>query len=179
MAELATLARPYANAVFDLASQRDALDRWSRMLSLAAAAVAEPAVEAMIESPAVPDAAKAHQLIELVRDELDDAGRRFLHALADNKRLPLLPEIGAQFDALKAEAERVLDVEIASAVPLTETELASFTDALKRRHERDIEVSTVVDETLIGGAIVRAGDTVVDGSVRGKLDKLAESLTRT
>lgn len=179
MAELATLARPYANAVFDLASERDALERWSRMLGLAAAAVVEPAVQALIESPAVQDEQKAHGLIDLVRDELDDAGRRFLHTLADNKRLPLLPEIAAQFDALKAEAERVLDVEIASAVALTDTELAGFTDALRRRHERDIQVSTVVDETLIGGAVVRAGDTVVDGSVRGKLDKLAESLTRT
>ena len=179
MAELATLARPYANAVFDLASERDGLERWSHMLGLAAAAVGEPVVQALIESPAVPDEQKAHGLIDLVRDELDDAGRRFLHTLADNKRLPLLPEIATQFETLKAEAERVLDVEIASAVPLTDAELTSFTDALKRRHERDIEVSTVVDETLIGGAIVRAGDTVVDGSVRGKLDKLAESLTRT
>ena len=178
MAELATLARPYANAIFDLASERDALVRWSRMLSLASAAVAEPTVQALIESPAVADAQKAHHLIDLVRDELDDAGRRFLHTLAENKRLPLLAEIAAQFDALKAEAERVLDVEIASAVPLTEAELAGFTEALRRRYERDIEVSTVVDAELIGGAVVRAGDTVVDGSVRGKLDKLAESLAR-
>ena len=179
MAELATLARPYANAIFDLASERDALERWSRMLSLAAAAVAEPTVQALIEAPAVTDAQKAHALIDVVRDEIDDAGRRFLHTLAENKRLPLLPEIGGQFETLKADAERVLDVEIASAVPLTDAELNGFTDALKRRYERDIQVSTVVDEDLIGGAVVRAGDTVVDGSVRGKLDKLAESLTRT
>ena len=146
------------------------------MLTVAAAAVAEPAVQALIESPAVTDQQKAHGLIDVVRDELDDAGRRFLHTLADNKRLTLLPEIGTQFEALKAEAERVLDVEIASAVPLSDAELDRFTDALKRRYERDIQLSTVVDAELIGGAVVRAGDTVVDGSVRGKLDKLAESL---
>lgn len=179
MAELATLARPYANAVFDIASEREALDRWSRMLTVASAAVAEPTVQAMIESPAVTDEQKAHGLIDVVRDELDDAGRRFLHTLAANKRLTLLPEIGTQFEALKAEAERVLDVEIASAVPLSNDELDRFTDALKRRYERDIQLSTVVDADLIGGAVVRAGDTVVDGSVRGKLDKLAESLGRT
>ena len=178
MAELATLARPYANAVFDLATERDGLERWSRMLGLAAAASREPAVQALIASPAISDEQKAHTLIDLVREELDDAGRRFLHTLAENKRLPLLPEIGGQFEALKAEAERVLDVEIASAVSLSEDELKRFTDALARRFEREIQVSTVVDANLIGGAVVRAGDTVVDGSVRGKLDKLAESLAR-
>ena len=178
MAELATLARPYANAVFDIATERDGLERWSRMLSLAAAASREPDVQALIASPAIPDERKAHTLIDLVREELDDAGRRFLHTLAENKRLPLLAEIGAQFEALKAEAERVLEVEIVSAVSLSEDELKQFTDALARRFEREIQVSTVVDPNLIGGAVVRAGDTVVDGSVRGKLDKLAESLAR-
>ena len=178
MAELATLARPYANAVFDLATERDGLERWSRMLGLAAAASREPAVQALIESPAISDERKAHTLIDLVREELDDAGRRFLHTLAENKRLPLLSEIGEQFEALKAEAERVLEVEIASAVSLSEDELKQFTDALARRFEREIQVSTVVDANLLGGAVVRAGDTVVDGSVRGKLDKLAESLAR-
>ena len=181
MAELATFARPYANAAFDLASARGDRDRWSRTLDFLARTLLEPGVRALVASP-VADAQKSHEFLELLRTEFGDVRapvRRFIQVLASNKRLALLGEISEQFEALKAEAERTLDIEVTSAVEMTNDEVERLSAALKARFERDIEVSTAVDESLIGGAVVRAGDTVVDGSVRGKLEKLAESLART
>lgn len=181
MAELATLARPYANAAFDIASERGEQDRWSRILDFLSRALREPGLHALVASP-VADAQKAHELIELLRQEFGEVTepvRRFIQVLGSNKRLALLPEISEQFEMLKAEAEKTLDVAVTSAVVMTDDEVERLSAALKRRFEQDIEISTAVDDSLIGGAVIRAGDTVVDGSVRGKLDKLAESLART
>ena len=178
MAELATLARPYANAVFDLARERGQLDRWARQLAILAELSQVPRVWALVESPALPDEAKAHQLAELAGADLDEAGRGLVHALAVNKRLPLLPEIRRQFDALKAEADKTLAVEITAATPLTAVDLERFEKALTQRFEQRVEMTSNVDPALLGGAVIRAGDTVFDGSVRGKLDKLAESLAK-
>ena len=178
MAELATLARPYANAAFDLARSDDRLDRWSRMLAVLSATAGTPEARALIGSPSLPSEAKAHRLFDIVRDEVDDRGRRFLHVLADNKRLELLPEIAEQFEARKAEAEQVLDVEIASAVELTDAQRNDYAEALQRRFSQEVNVTTVVDPALVGGAVIRAGDTVINGSVRGRLTRLIEALQR-
>ena len=178
MAELATLARPYAGAIFDLARQRRELDRWARTLRLLAEAVRAPAVQTLLQTPAASAARKASELAALLGDELTDAARRFVDVLAENKRLTLLPEIEQRFAALKAVAEKTLDVEITAAAPLSDAQLQQFVNALERRFEQRVQVTAVVDDALLGGAVVRAGDTVFDGSVRGKLDKLAESLDR-
>ena len=176
MAELATLARPYANAAFDLAKGIDRLDQWARMLSVLAAAAQTDAIEALINAPALADEVKAHQLIEVASEQLDDRGRRLVHVLAANKRLDLLPEIATQFEVRKAEAEQVVDVEIRAAVPLTEGQVDAYAQALKRRFEQEVDVKTVVDPGLLGGAVVYAGDTVIDGSFRGRLARLSEAL---
>lgn len=178
MAELATLARPYANAAFGLAQERGQLERWARLLRLLADALELPALQALVETPSKADAAKAREFAALLGDELDAAGRGFLDVLAANKRLALLPEIQRQFGALKAAAEKTLDVEITAAARLSEAELQQFAAALERRFEQQVDVTARVDAALLGGAVIRAGDTVFDGSVRGKLDKLAESLAR-
>lgn len=178
MAELATLARPYAKAAFDLARSADRLDRWSRMLGLLSAAAQTPEAKALIGTPALPSEAKAHRLIDIVRDDLDDSGRRFVLVLADNKRLELLPEIAEQFEARKAEAEQILDVEIAAAVGLSETQMNDYAEALERRFSQQVNLSVAVDPGLVGGAVIRAGDTVIDGSVRGRLTRLVEALQR-
>ena len=176
MAELATLARPYANAAFDLAKGIDRLDQWSRMLTLLAAAAQTEEIEELIAAPALTDEVKAHQLIEVASDNLDDRGRRLVHVLAANKRLDLLPEIATQFEVRKAQAEELVDVEISAAVELTEAQVNAYAQALKRRFEQEVEVTTVVDPRLLGGAVVRAGDTVIDGSLRGRLARLGETL---
>ena len=178
MAELATLARPYANAAFGLAQERGQLERWARLLRLLADALDVPALQALVETPSKSDAAKAHEFAALLGDELDASGRGFLDVLAANKRLALLPEIQRQFGALKAAAEKTLDVEITAATGLSEAELQQFASALERRFQQQVDVKAKIDAALLGGAVIRAGDTVFDGSVRGKLDKLAESLAR-
>ena len=179
MAEIATLARPYANAAFDLARSADRLPQWSRMLGLLAGAVETGQVKALITAPSLTPAAKAHQLIDLVRDEIDDRCRRFVHVLADNQRLDLLPETAAQFETLKAQAEKTLDVEITAAVALSERQIDAYSQALRRRFDQDVDVNVAVDPGLVGGAVIRAGDTVIDGSVRGRLTRLIESLQRS
>lgn len=179
MAELATLARPYANAVFDVAKSDGELDRWSRMLALLGAAAENETVQILLSTPEVEEAQKAHRLAEICGPELNDRGRRFVQVLAGNKRLPLLPEIQAQFEALRAEEQATLDVTVTSAYPLSEQELERLKSALSSRFDREVSMVSDVDASLIGGAIIRAGDTVIDGSLKGKLDKLAETIQRT
>ena len=179
MAELATIARPYANAVFDLAKQRGALEDWSRQLAMAAAVASDPAIVAVIESPATTSVQKSNTLARVCGDDLSREGKQLVQVLARNKRLHLLPEISAQFEALRAQEEALLEVEVVSAFPLSDGEEARLTESLGRRFSREIQLTSRVDEGLIGGAIIRAGDTVIDGSIRGKLERLSETLQRT
>jgi F-type H+-transporting ATPase subunit delta len=179
MAELRTLARPYANAVFAVAKQGGELERWSRMLGFLAVAAADPQVKRLLDSPEVSDAQKAFRLAELCGDELNDPARKFVQTLADNKRLDLIEDLREQYESLRAAEEQILDVEVVSAFPLTDEQGAVITRSLTARYSKEVNLTSVVDENLLGGAIIRAGDTVIDGSVRGKLNKLAESLQRT
>ena len=178
MAEVATLARPYASAAFDLAKAADRLPQWSRMLGVLAAATKTNEVQALIRVPSLDSEVKAHQLADLLRDQLDDRGRRFVQVLAANNRLELLPEIAVQFDERKAEAERVLEVEVVAAVELTPEQEEAYTQALQRRFDQQVQVVVTVDPKLVGGALVRAGDTVIDASVRGRLSRLVAALQR-
>lgn len=178
MAEIATLARPYANAVFDIARSAGRLTEWAPMLGLLARAVETDRVRELIAAPSLAPAVKAHELIDVVREDIDDRCRRFVNVLADNHRLELLPEIAAQFDALKAEAEKTLDVEITAAVELSSQQVDAYIAALRERFDQEVNVNVEIDSGLVGGAVVRAGDTVIDGSVRGRLTRLIESLQR-
>ena len=179
MAELATLARPYANAAFDVAKAAARLEEWSRGLSLLALANADSTVQTIMASPMTTAPEKAHKLIELFRDELSDPIQQFVHVLAENKRLPLLGEIATQFEVRRAEEARTLDVEVTTAVPLSESERERFQEILGRRFEQQINLTTAVDEALIGGAHIRAGDTVIDGSLQGRLAKLGEAFAHS
>ena len=179
MAELATLARPYANAAFDVAKSDGELDRWSRMLALLGAAAENEKVQVLLAKPDVEEEQKARRLSELCGPDLNDRGRRFVQVLASNKRLTLLPEIQEQFEALRAEEQATLDVTVTSAYPLSEQELERLKGALSSRFKRDVSMFSEVDASLIGGAIIRAGDTVIDGSLKGRLNKLAETIQRT
>ena len=178
MAELATLARPYANAAFSLALANGALPQWSRRLGVLAAVAEDERVRTLLEAPEIPAEQKARTLAETCDDEMDEQGRNFLLALAHNGRLALLAEIFDRFEALKAAAEKSLDVEVTSAFPLEETQAERLKAALQTRFGKEVRLEINVDSALLGGAVVRAGDTVIDGSVRGRLDKLADSLAR-
>jgi F-type H+-transporting ATPase subunit delta len=178
MAELATLARPYANAVFAVAKGDSTLERWSRMFAYLTTAAADPRVKSLLDSPEVGDEQKALRLAEICGDELNDRARKFVQVLAQNKRLDIIAEIQGQFEALRAAEEQTLDVEVISAYPLSDAESANLRRALAEKYAKEVNLTSVVDSSLIGGAIIRAGDTVIDGSLRGKLNKLAETLQR-
>ena len=174
MSENLTLARPYARAVFALASQHARLPKWSAMLAFSAQAVAEPSVQALLGDPRLDVQVLAGVLAP--PGEADADFTQFLAVLADNGRLALLPEISGLYDAQRAEAERVVKATITSANALDASELAKLSEALRKRFGREVEVSTAVDASLIGGAVIDAGDVVIDGSLRTKLARLGAAL---
>lgn len=176
MAESSTLARPYAKAAFDYALSHADLAGWSRQLALLAAVGGNDRIDAMIESPSLPGEAQADLLIEVCGDELSGPVRNFLRVLAENKRLQLLAEISAQFELYKADQEKSVDVEVATAYPLDAALVERLAAALKGKLQRDVSLNTVIDQSLLGGILVRAGDVVIDGSVRGRLAKLAKAM---
>lgn len=177
MSSALTLARPYARAAFALASEHGQLPSWSDQFAFAAQVALDPRVQALLGHPRL-SADEAVALL-LPPDTQDGAGStfgRFLAVLADNGRMQLLPEIAALYAQLRDEAERVVKATITSATPLDATEVDKLQAALKRRFGREVEVRTAVDPDLIGGAIIDAGDVVIDGSLRSKLSRLQSAL---
>ncbi|HEU4655659.1 MAG TPA: F0F1 ATP synthase subunit delta [Steroidobacteraceae bacterium] len=177
MAEKATIARPYAKAAFEYAREHNGFERWSQVLAIGAAVVSDERAAQLLTNPRV----KPEDLVALIADvcggALDEHGRNFLLTLATNRRLALLPNIAEIFEKLRAEVENVLDVELVSAVQLDEAQRQRMSDALKKRFKRDIRLHCSIDPSLIGGAIVRAGDFVIDGSVKARLERLAGAVT--
>jgi F-type H+-transporting ATPase subunit delta len=174
MAEKVTLARPYAKAAFEAARQHKAFERWSEMLAAAAAAVVDERVAKLLSSPRV----QPGDLVELIAaaSGADQHGRNFLETLAQNRRLGVLPEIAAIYEELRADVENVTDVHVTSAVALDETQRVRLTAALKKRLKRDVRLHCAVDAGLIGGAVVRAGDFVIDGSLKARLESMAAQI---
>jgi len=177
MADRATIARPYARAAFAHAHAGKELPAWSKLLGSAAMAAADARVARLIGNPHV----TGLQLVELLTGIAGGAagkqGHNFLHALAENRRLALLPEIATQFETLRAEIENVVDVEVIAAREIAAPQQKRLAEALKRRLGREVRMHTRIDESLIGGAIVRAGDLVIDGSLKGRLARLGSALT--
>ena len=174
MSNALTLARPYARAAFSLARQHQRLAGWSQLLRFAATVAADPRAHAVLVHPRV-DGADAIALL-LPPGESDPNFTGFLGVLGDNGRLPLLPEIAGLFEQLKAEAEHVVHATVTTAVPAGADELERIRDALKRRFGCEVEIQSAVDPELIGGALIDAGGVVIDGSVRGKLERLQGAL---
>jgi F-type H+-transporting ATPase subunit delta len=177
MAERATVARPYAKAAFAYAQEQGKLDAWSGWLATARATVLSDEYGAFERSPGV----QTRQLVELVAGvcggALDANSRAFLDLLAENGRLDYLPEIADRFEELKAEAANVADVEVTSAVELDHAQRERLAGALRARLRRDVRLHCTVDPSLIGGAVVRSGDMLIDGSLRNRLERLGTELT--
>jgi F-type H+-transporting ATPase subunit delta len=182
MAERITTARPYAKAIFALARQSNRLAETSSALIRAAETVTDPRVHALLGSPHVTPA----QLAELVTgiagpgpngSGLDENGRNFVSLLAQNRRLGFLPEIAALFEQMKAEVENVVDVEVSSATALSPDQESRYAAALQKKLGRSVRLRTRIDQGLLGGAVLKAGDLVIDGSIRGRLERLATDLT--
>jgi F-type H+-transporting ATPase subunit delta len=178
MAERATVARPYARAAFAHAREQRRLAEWSAWLARARAVVSSEEYEAFERSAGV----RTEQLVELIAGVAGEAlgahGRAFLDLLAENGRVGYLPEISGHFEELKTEDQNVADVEVISAVALDETQKERLAAALRGRLKRDIRLHCSTDPALIGGAVVRSGDLLIDGSLRGKLERLQTELTR-
>lgn len=177
MAELTTIARPYARAAFEAASAEDGgLARWSEMLQLAAAIASDPAMQDVLAGPALDSQHKAGLFLELCGDQLSPEGSNFIRLLAENNRLAVLPDIAAVFEELRAEAEQTVEAELVSAFEVSDAQRDQIAAALSKRLGREVVLNCTVDDSLLGGAIIRTGDLVIDGSAQGKLAKLAVAL---
>jgi F-type H+-transporting ATPase subunit delta len=176
MAELSTLARPYAKAAFEYARDKGSLAQWSEQLATAAAVAAAEGMAKVLDNPSLTAEQQTQILNDVCGDALGNEARNFIAILSDNKRLALLPEISNQFDLFKANLEKSVEVEVISAFDLADETTARLADVLGRKLERDVKVSTSTDKDLLGGVLIRAGDLVIDGSVRGRLNKLAEAM---
>lgn len=176
MAELSTLARPYAKAAFQYAVDGNSLQDWSKMLATAAAVSQQEVVERLLASPTHTATQQADAVADICGDVLNAQGRNFISTLATNRRLPLLAEIADQFETLKAGLEKTLAVDVVAAGEVSEEQQQKLATALKAKLGHEVTLQVETDKSLLGGAIVRAGDTVLDGSVRGRLAKLAEAL---
>jgi F-type H+-transporting ATPase subunit delta len=183
MAEKLTIARPYATAAFESAREHDDLDRWSRMLHNAAAVVRDAAMRELLASPVATPDELAAIVADVCRDSgawsgsVEKLGDNFLKLLAHNRRLGLLVEIAALFDDMKAEVENTVEVTLVSAREVDEPHQAKIVRALGKRLGREVHLHCEIDEGLIGGAIIHAEDLVIDGSIRGRLEKLAAAMT--
>jgi F-type H+-transporting ATPase subunit delta len=176
MTELSTLARPYAQAVFQLARDRDELATWSQRLQLLATIAVDPQTRALLDDPRLARARLEGLFIDVAGETLDVMGRNLVRVLSENSRLGLLAEIAAQYEILKAEAENTVQAELVAAQPVSEAKQAQLREALKKRLGREVELQCSIDERLIGGAVIRAGDLVIDGSALGRLERLATTL---
>lgn len=177
MAEAITIARPYANAVFAIAQEKGEFKAWSDLLAVLAQCVAEPEMQSIITSPAVSDEQAVQVLADIAGDLMTADAKNFLLLLAENNRLLLLTDITVLFEALRAEAEKSMTADVISARELTQEQADKISAALKQRLGRDVTLNTSIDESLLGGAIIRAGDLVIDGSALGKLNRLANAIT--
>lgn len=176
MAELTTLARPYAKAVFELARESGALDAWSNTLGFLAQVVSDERVDTLIASPKFSDERLLEMFEAIAGDRLDAHSRNLLRLMIENDRLTALPAVAAVYEEFKTEAENAVDVDVTSVEPVSDDYKQRITDALRKKLGRDVRLHFAIDKTLIGGALIKAGDLVIDGTVRGRLNKLAGAL---
>jgi F-type H+-transporting ATPase subunit delta len=182
MADSSTVARPYAKALFDLANAEHKLPAWSAALNAAAAVVSDEHAKRVLARPSLTEAQRVELVTALATavpggEPLGAGqGQNLLKLLAENDRLTALPEIASQFDALKTEAENKVNVTLVAATPVDAQLTEQITQALRQRLGREVELSVEVDASMLGGAIIRAQDMVIDGSVRTRLQRLTEAL---
>jgi len=178
MAEKTTIARPYALAIFESAKAKGQLAKVTEALHIAAAAVSDPALASLIGNPGVADDKITALLTDICGDNSSAEVGNFFKLLAEYNRLTVLPEIADLFDSYRAEEESTVEAEVISAAELSEAQKTDIASGLKKRLGRDITLQCSIDESLVGGAIIRAGDLVIDGSITSQLNKLGQALSR-
>jgi F-type H+-transporting ATPase subunit delta len=185
MADKNTIARPYAEAIFELANAAGELTAWSTSLDIAGQLLADKGLVEYLGVPKLGNVRRLEFLAGLFKSAGatklaggDRNGTNFLKLLLENKRIAVLPEVAAHFAVLKAQVENTVDATVTSATPLSQTQTDKIAGALKKRLGRNVKVTTNVDANLIGGAVIRAGDVVIDGSLRARLEGLANALIK-
>ena len=177
MAEKTTIARPYAKAAFQEAQGDKRLAEWSRTLRTGAEVVSDPRVHELIGNPFVSAGELANFVLGIADPKIDEHGENFLRTLAENHRLGYMPEISTLFDELKDQAEGIVDVTVTSAAPIDDAQKQALSKALERKLKRTTRLHFATDGALIGGAVLRAGDTLIDGSLLSRLKRIAFELT--
>lgn len=175
MSELTTVARPYAKAAFDFAVEANAVDQWFAMLAFAAE-VSENETMTTYLSGGVSVEQATELFLKVCDDQLDSKGQNLIKLMAENQRLLVLPQVLTQFGELKAEYEKEIEVDVTSAVELAAEQVTTLSAALEKRLARKVKLNCVVDANVVSGLLIKAGDMVIDGSVRGKLDRLATTM---
>ena len=175
MSELTTIARPYAKAAFELAVEKGTIESWNDMLFFAGEVASNEQASAILAG--LPTAtAQAELFINLCAEQLNEQGQNLVKVMAENRRLIALPEVAHLFSALKADYDKEIDIDVISATPLAAAQQESLVAALEKRFARKVKLNCSEDTTVVGGLIIKAGDTVIDGSLRGKLNRLATTL---
>ncbi len=177
MSDHTIVARPYAKAVFEIARAQNSLSQWAEALALASSVVEDEGFNDLLFRPDADPQALADLVIDICGERAGELQQNLIRLLAGNGRLTCLPWIAAEYVRLRDEYENVADVEVLSAVPLSEEQKEQFAGAMKKRLGKDVRLSCDIDASLLGGAILRSGDIVIDGSLRGRLDRLAGALT--
>ena len=176
MSELATLARPYAEAVFKRAKESGAAEKWSEMLLFLATVVKDKELSAVIDNPKFSKANLSRLMLDVCQEQIDAEGVNFLKLLIHYDRLPLVPLIATLYEQYRSEDEGYVDVDVLTAYVFSKEEEKQLATTLKKTLNKDLRLNMEIDKTLIGGILVRAGDIVIDGSIRGQLQQLAKRL---
>jgi F-type H+-transporting ATPase subunit delta len=174
MSEFVTVARPYAKAAFDFAVEHQNVDRWQDMLAFAAEVTKNEQMAELLSGALAPETLAA-SFIAVCGEQLDANGQNLIKVMAENGRL-VLPDVLEQFEHLRALSEATAEVEVTSATELSEEQLAKITAAMEKRLSRKVKLNCKIDKSVMAGVIIRAGDMVIDGSVRGRLERLADVL---
>jgi F-type H+-transporting ATPase subunit delta len=177
MAELVTVARPYAEAAFKLAREESALERWSDTLALIEAVVTDENIAARIGDPNVEDRALEGLILGVLGERVDGHGRNLVQVLVQNGRLDLVSHIRALYEEQRREHEGLIEARIISAMPMGDDQVTRLREALERKHGRRVNAQLEIDPQLIGGARIVVGDKVIDATVRGRLDAMAVALS--
>ena len=177
MAELSSIARPYAQAVFELAKDSGHYGPWSEALEFLATVAADKDMAALFSNPRVSRQQAADIVIELFDEGVGDEPKNLVRLLAQNRRLLTLSAIAEQYEILRAEAERTIRAELESALSISDGEQHRIAEALKTRLGREVELVVTTNRELVGGAVIRAGDLVIDGSIRARLERLAAAVS--
>ncbi|ASD68824.1 MULTISPECIES: F0F1 ATP synthase subunit delta [Pseudoalteromonas] len=175
MSELTTIARPYAKAAFELAVEKGTVEAWNEMLFFAGQVTSDEQVQALLGSIAT-ESQQSEIIIKLCAEQLNEQGQNLIKLMAENERLAAIPAVAELFAELKADYDKEIEVDVVSATVLADDTQAKLVAALEKRFARKVKLNCSIDEAIVSGLVIKAGDTVIDGSVRGKLDRLATSL---